>query len=581
MQRKFMQLSLLTAALTLTACSSDSLQVTSQDVVAAANQDDNSIQFGTYMGSQGVTRTYTSGPIANKTNATAELTALSEVGFGVFSYLTTNDSNYDPSNVTTSPSKINPDFMYNQEITWNTSSPAAWVYDPVKYWPNGVDKAGSGTATEKQIQKLSFFAYAPYKASSAFTTIYNQEVDGNKPEAIGSGTTNDSKVKLDNSASATNGIKAITTNDWTGNVWVKYLLPDAQEDKAVDLLWGVRGKGTYNETDEADNTVDTWNVGDKYNINLTKQEVPEKVAFLFKHALTKIGGQTYEDEDNNAAANGDKIGFKIVADVDIITPETGGDHDDQAAYFGTSSNFDNTKTLITLRAIKIQDGKTATDDSETSVTGITNSGIFNSGWFNIETGQWAEVTTGSTGSTISIVAKSDDSHQTSKDDKDYSINPNIREANDYSKSTGTGAKKLATGEATWDDNAPTGVSTTAVPVFAKETIPGITLIPGATAQDIYITVDYCVRTADPNLEKGFSEVEQIISNKVSLASLNPNKFYTIIIHLGLTSVKFEAVVADWATNAGGTYNDEGVYNDGGSTANEKIVWLPSNVVTAP
>ena len=83
------------------------------------------------------------------------------------------------------------------------------------------------------------------------------------------------------------------------------------------------------------------------------------------------------------------------------------------------------------------------------------------------------------------------------------------------------------------------------------------MIPGGTAQSLYVTLEYYVRTADTNLALGYSEVLQKITNKVDLSSLNPNKYYTIIMHIGLTSVKFEAVVADWATTDNGTYSENG------------------------
>lgn len=554
-------------AVGFTACTqSDFVETAGPDV--SATSIDNAIQFGTYMGKLGTTRAdYDKGAIDN--SATDQ--GLKNAKFGVFAYLTTNDQNYDPANIGSAPSNQAPGFMYNQQIAWNGTS-SVWTYDPVKYWPNGLDAAnthvGNGQSTQTQIQKLSFFAYAPYKAVSFFDTAN----DGNAPTGITVGT--DSKK---NNA-ATNGIKAMTTNAFTGNVWVKYLLPKAQEDEAVDLLWGLRGSASYSETD---NSANAGTIGTGYNINLTKQLVDEKVAFLFKHALTKIGGQTYATEDNTVAADGDKIGFKIIADVDINATTTAGDHDDQATYFGTGADFDKTKTLITLKSIKIQDGMTATSDVETSVTGITsNTGIYNSGWFNIEKGEWDTQEVIGEGSKISIVAKSADANQSSTTDTDYSINPEIREAASYSNYAGSGVKKLASGDAAWASGNPSGIYTTAVPVFAKETIPGITLIPGGATQDIYITVDYLVRTADPNLATGFSEVEQVISNKVSLASLQPNKFYTIIIHLGMTSVKFEAVVADWQTASAGTYDENGTYTSGGD-ANESHIWLPSNVVVTP
>lgn len=104
------------------------------------------------------------------------------------------------------------------------------------------------------------------------------------------------------------------------------------------------------------------------------------------------------------------------------------------------------------------------------------------------------------------------------------------------------------------------------------------MIPGSNST-FYVYIDYFVRTADANLDGGYSEVEQKITNRVKIngSNLEPNKFYKIILHLGLTSVKFEAVVADWQTNASGTYAADGTYSPSG-TANEEKIWLPSNVV---
>lgn len=568
------------AAMLFAGCTSSD-EITTLETIKQAENAATPVSFGTYMGKSG-TRVYDKGPIGNSTDATKGITDLKEAEFGVFAYHTSSTTDagadYNPATPNVAPSNIAPNFMYNQQITWSSSSPTAWIYSPVKYWPNGLDAAsthaGNGQSTQTQFQKLSFFAYAPYTTA---TSAYS----GSIPTAL---TATTDALQNDN----TNGIKAITTNAFTGNVWVKYLMPKAQEDEAVDLLWGVRGAFQYTETDNGNNPTGdapTYLTGNDYNINLTKQLVGEKVAFLFKHALTKIGGQTYETEDNTAAADGSNIGFKIVADVDINATTTDGDHDDQAVYFG--GDFNKSQTLITLKSIKIQDGKTASDDGETSVSGISSTGIYDSGWFNIETGAWTNQESTGTGATINIVAKSDADHQTNTTDDKYSINPNIREATGYTKSDGAGPKKLAAGGATWDDAAgPTGISTTAVPIFAKETIPGVTLIPGGVGtSDLYITVDYFVRTADPNLATGFSQVEQVISNKVTLGSLQPNKFYTIIIHLGMTSVKFEAVVADWQTTAGGTYDEAGHFTPGTGTGEdnpiESHVWLPSNVVVTP
>ena len=50
------------------------------------------------------------------------------------------------------------------------------------------------------------------------------------------------------------------------------------------------------------------------------------------------------------------------------------------------------------------------------------------------------------------------------------------------------------------------------------------------------------------------------------------------MHLGMTSVKFEAVVADWAGTEDGSYSEDGSETPG-TTPTDKSIWLPSNVVT--
>ena len=81
-------------------------------------------------------------------------------------------------------------------------------------------------------------------------------------------------------------------------------------------------------------------------------------------------------------------------------------------------------------------------------------------------------------------------------------------------------------------------------------------------------MQYTVRTYDPNLAKPdgesvtCSKVVQTITNEVEIASLLENHFYTLVIHLGMTSVKFSAVVEDWAT----------------ADSENNVIWLPSNVI---
>lgn len=559
MKKQFKLMALASVTMLFAACSQENL-LSPQEQLAQAPEN-NAIQFGTYLGKTGTTRAYTAGPIANETNTTKGVTDLKDADFAVFSYFT-GATDYDPS--TTS---LAPNFMYNQQITWSTTDPTnAWTYSPAKYWPNGIDAANATTPSNTAIQnaegKLSFFAYAPYMEVGTTATT------GNIPTGVTAVDVNTPKTYTPVGGSATNnGIVAISQNNSTSNVWVKYVMPSANATDAVDLLWGVRGKETYNETDNTLNTESTWDAGNLYNVNLTKQKVNEKVKFLFKHALTKIGGQTVATENStNAPEPTDQCAFKVVLDID------GNNGDGQSPYLGSA--FTNTKTLVTIKELKIRDAATVKADNDVTGFSVATSNLFTSGWFNIETGTWDKVE--GTGATVKIVANNTPANDADVTDANYSLNPVIKEIG-----IGSGKKELDTSDKSiWSTANPTGVTTTAQPVFARENVPGIMMIPGGTTpQSLYVTLEYYVRTADTNLAAGYSEVLQKITNKVDLSSLNPNKYYTIIMHIGLTSVKFEAVVADWATTSDGTYDENGTYTSGGSsTSTEDKVWLPSNVV---
>ena len=517
--------------------------------------------YGTYMGTAAtraeVPKAYTGGTIGN---ADAENTVdLKKARFGVFSYFT-GATDYDR----TTPTSLAPNFMYNQEIKYDNQSPGYWTYDPVKYWPNGVDADNVGdpsyTAAQANSGKLSFFAVAPFTETPE--TEYSAGADGTRPTAIAS----DDNVKKN---AADKGIIAMTTNTFTGNVWVKYLMPNASAATAVDLLWGLAGKSTYDEADGQDLAL---TIGDSYNINLTKQTVPERVKFYFKHALAKIGGATNSGNEETTTGDPAQCGFKVVVDVDGNNTTSAAGIDNQSNY--QFSSFTNNKTLVTIKSVSIEDGATAATNNHAADG--TKSDLATSGWFNIETGTWdATNTPAAGGASYSITANND---ATLTNDT-YLLNEKILEIGAGKSDAAGSVKKLKDTEGKeWSTANPTGVTTELQNVFANENVPGLLLIPGSEAT-LYVTVDYFVRTADPNLNAGYSEVEQVITNKVSLGSLQPNKYYTLVMHLGLTSVKFEAIVTDWTMSSDATFNEDGTVNES-STENVKKVWLPSNVVSA-
>ena len=457
----------------LASCSQNDLEA---PVVGQTQQSD-AIEFGTYLGKQATSRAGTIGEITTTTLTTG---AHKDAGFGVIAYNTGATDWAGTSNAVT------PNFMYNQQVKYNSST-SAWEYSPIKYWPNGTDAANadnspSNTATEDGVQEISFFAYAPYvDLSSALT---------------GNGIT-----KVNNSTTLSDG--AGTGNLKIAEPTVNYTLKNTDIHAAanVDLLWGVRGDAIYSETDNTDNTAGT---GIAYNVNLTKENVAEKVNFLFKHALAKVGGYN---------------GLKIVADVD----GNGG----AAVGYGTLDG----KTCITVRQITIQNASVATNYS---------------GVFNLATGAWSDLAGGTPtkGGLIDETIKDGTSSIT--------MNTAIYDED--------GTPTYDTGTNKW---SPLGVTTTAKNIYNSDTQDGFYLIPGSTLQ-LEITVNYDVTTYDPNINGSYVKTNQVITNTVTLPNtLASNKFYTLVLHLGLTSVKFSAEVAAWDEETAGT---------------ETEVWLPSNVV---
>ena len=75
-------------------------------------------------------------------------------------------------------------------------------------------------------------------------------------------------------------------------------------------------------------------------------------------------------------------------------------------------------------------------------------------------------------------------------------------------------------------------------------------IPG-TYPELTVTIDYTVRTQDANLanngtEGTWTKVRQKIQKTITFAKpVELNKQYSLLMHLGLTSVKFDASVSDW------------------------------------
>lgn len=225
----------------LAACSSDDLTVEKQ--VAQQNADDGAVNFSAYVG-RNVTRAGLSGDM---NLAALQKSAADNGGFGVFAYYT--DGEYYASNT-------KPNFMYNQGVFYKSSS-GPWEYSPIKYWPNEF----GNDAISDQVDRVSFFAYAPYVEVDPLTGI----------------------VKSKN----TENITGMTRNNATGDPFIKYTAT-MDATNSVDLCWAVAANDfTSSNSSAFPNDIKK---GTPY-VNVVKPGLNGKIAFDFKHALAKLNVQ--------------------------------------------------------------------------------------------------------------------------------------------------------------------------------------------------------------------------------------------------------------------------------------------------
>lgn len=253
----------------------------------------------------------------------------------------------------------------------------------------------------------------------------------------------------------------------------------------VDLLWGTAGANdvTVGNAAQAGATL-TGGKAD-VNVDLTKMKTNGKIKFLFKHALAQINS------------------LKVIADIDNIGAATGG-------------SLSNTK--IYVEKVTLANGLTTGENPESTIIG--------NGTFDLTTGVW---TAGSERENVAFNVAA----ASVKTDADLAMNTAIQ--------IPATTPNVTPGNA-WDDIFATpGVTTTATDV-----LNGIStkLIPGS-GQKLKITIKYWVTTKDSNLSKGYTWIPQEITKTISLGDIEMNKSYGIVMHLGLTSVKFTATVSDW------------------------------------
>lgn len=428
----------------------------------------------------GNTLTGTRATVSGTTPGNIGLEDLRLSGFGVFAYST-------GSNDYTTGSYI-PNFMYNQLVA-DTASTGTWSYSPRKFWPTDGGK-------------LSFFAYAPYLASSTSQT------------SIASG------ASLASGASTT---IALSPNTSTSAPTVTYHLTEGGDN--VDLLWGASSDGSA-------------------LVNLTKAH--PNINFYFRHALTKVGGMK-QDNDKEAA----------------LTINLDGD-DSLADASGPISQG----TKVTLSRVLIEQvGIVASGSSNTSGTSLTSGTsqtsqtslprAFASGTLDLYTGSWTindnnlvSIDTTKLSPYRQLIVPIDSFKALSAQ---ATINSSLAEP---AASKYVNDPTMPTGKRLLWDSIPQGITSTAQSVYGYELMPMLVMPASGYKPVLRLTVSYVVRTHDPWLLAGHSEMRETLSRVFTLSEEPlPAHRYHINIHLGLHSIRLDGNLEEWQVQHGSIIHD--------------------------
>ena len=367
------------------------------------------------------------------------------------------------------------------------------------------------------------FAYytadEPYSGASGPSFMYNEKIswDGSKwayspikywPNEFGAAASSDEVDRITFFAYApyvavtpsngmvtgdnTSGIVALSRNSVGGDPIVKYIV-SLDPTKCVDLCWGVSKNGLTNSVDGSNNHVAA---GAPY-IDVVKLKLGDKIDYDFRHALSAIN-------------------VTIDAAVDATT--VGTDVDANTKIFIRSVSFEG---LATKGALNL---------NSTAANGPLWTDYSGSGT------PLAEVLTVYDGRRD---GKEGVEGAVASNETPLGLNPVLIQNKPYSSAE---LKAGVTKDAVNLFNS----TTTTAPVF---------VIP--SSEPLKVTLVYDVETKDDKLSTLLSDgvthgstVENVISKNIQIGgsdfSLEAGKKYTIALHIGLTSVKFDASVSTWA-----------------------------------
>lgn len=304
----------------------------------------------------------------------------------------------------------------------------------------------------------------------------------------------------------------MSRNTATGNPLVKYYA-DLTPANSVDLCWGV-AKETVNSSVDGDNNTITQG---KPFIDVMKPKVGDKISFDFKHALSQLNVQ-------------------IDTDVDVLS-HSSSELDGNTRIYVRSVTFEGfaTKGSLDLNS----DYSTSPSQTTPNWYDLAGTGKLSTDAVTIYDGRRD--------------GKEGVENATAKNETPSDLNPAIVQSKAYTTTLPTGEIQYTSFSS--DPNDP-GVTNTAVNLFnSTDADAPILVIP--TTEDMKITIVYDVETADATLSGYLSDgktrgstiensiIQDIKLTKGDAMTLESGKKYVVKLHLGLTSVKFEASVTEW------------------------------------
>lgn len=498
-----------------------------------------------------------------------------------------------------------PNFMFNQQVKWT----AGWTYSPLKYWPNETtNDSQTEPASSTDCDRLSFFAYAPYvdlttegtmTVNRTTPTTANAYVEATPSTGILAITRESyqgdplvewkaNTENLDNQVDLLWGVApygmayqsvnpAIYINKTFGLPLLDLVKPDKDQKikflfqhalsrigisvvSAIDQIAAGDDGGVYNNAEtrvliksveiygdfgkqgvlNLNNT--TENVANWIAESVDKSEVDGEKLFEITAANGNLNADLRYDEAQITAVGVDAANFAKL-NTGVLPSETplfaqGADPSKEAtdltyAYGKALYKFaDPDYVRATTTQAEDVDAYTKTGDNYAQARAAGGDDLVMNGtvkYYKLQLSNPVDVTVVGTGLTPDAWYYQEDGTAPNKT---------------YTKVQATGAYPVGTYYAIADVTETELGGADYTGTCYTSLVPRYFMVIPTGATPVKVKISYAVVTKDEKLTGKISNVSNVITKSTSL-TLENGKSYNLKLILGLTSVKLDAVVADW------------------------------------